>query len=519
MSESITLQIDDHTVTVSAGATVLDAARQVGVEIPTLCFFAGRDKSRPSCMACLVRVNGATGFMPSCATPAEEGMTVESECADVRDARRSAMELLFSDHLGDCIPVCQRICPAHLQIPAVIRLVAAGELEKAIKLVKDSVALPGVVGHICRAACENGCRRGKFDGSVSIRMIEREVAQVDIAADRRYVPACGSSTGKRVAIVGSGPAGLATAFYLLRAGHACVVYDEQSEPGGSLRYAVPAADLPRSVLDGDIEIITRMGMEYKANARLGRDLELGDLIETYDAVVLAIGNLADTDTESLEVKHSARAIRVDAKSFATQTAGVFAVGAAVHAQRDVARSVGDGKSTADAVERYLQNAEPPSGGRPFTSTIPHLAEEEYRTFVTGANSEFVDSDLVGEAAEAAGRCCHCDCRAADNCKLRLYAEQYDVDPKRFQGESRRSFQLARHHAGVVFEPGKCISCGICVDITEDGKEPLGLTFIGRGFDVEIGVPFDRTIAEGLQKVADAVVGHCPTGALSFDDDS
>ncbi|MEI6972911.1 MAG: 2Fe-2S iron-sulfur cluster-binding protein, partial [bacterium] len=128
----ITVTIDSRPVTVPAGSTILDAARQLGIEIPTLCFLAGVKEDRPSCLACVVRINGDSRLVPACSTRAAAGMVVASETADVKAARRSALELLFSDHLGDCISVCQRACPAHLQIPETIRLVAAGQMDAAI---------------------------------------------------------------------------------------------------------------------------------------------------------------------------------------------------------------------------------------------------------------------------------------------------------------------------------------------------------------------------------------------------
>ena len=155
----------------------------------------------------------------------------------------------------------------------------------------------------------------------------------------------------------------------------------------------------------------------------------------------------------------------------------------------------------------------------FTTTIPKLQPDEYRQLGRGANSELSVRELVSEAEKAAGRCCHCDCRAAADCRLRLYSAMYNADPKAFAGERRRSFEVIRQPGGVIFEPGKCISCGICVAIGEQAKEPLGLTFIGRGFEVKVSVPLNGTLAEGLQKVGAECVKHCPTGALVFEQKS
>ena len=107
--------------------------------------------------------------------------------------------------------------------------------------------------------------------------------------------------------------------------------------------------------------------------------------------------------------------------------------------------------------------------------------------------------------------------ASDQGKLESMLEQnYNVNPKAFAGEHRRPFEVIRQPGGVIFEPGKCISCGICVAIAAQAKETLGLTFIGRGFDIKVGVPLNGSLAEGLQKVGAECVEHCPTGALEFE---
>ena len=119
-----------------------------------------------------------------------------------------------------------------------------------------------------------------------------------------------------------------------------------------------------------------------------------------------------------------------------------------------------------------------------------------------------------EAAAQAARCMHCDCRGLASCKLRHYAALYGADPRRYDAP-RRPFEKDWQHADVVFESGKCIDCGLCIQIAAAAGEPLGLTFIGRGFDVRVAVPFGASLAEALQKAAAACVAACPTGALAM----
>lgn len=517
MSATVNIVIDGRAAVAPAGGTVLDAARGLGLRIPTLCFLAGVKENHPSCMCCVVRIGTDSRLVPSCSTRVSEGMVVSSEAPDVLAARKAALELLFSDHLGDCISVCQRVCPARLQIPEVIRLVAAGQMGEAIARVKENVVLPGVMGRICRAPCEMGCRRRQYDGAVAIQSIEREVAEQDRKAERRHVPDCAPATGKRVAIVGAGATGLSTAFHLLRRGHAVTVFDDHPEPGGHLRYGV-GDELPKDVLDADIETIRAIGMEFRGGERLGRDVALESLRRDFAAVVLAVGLMRRTDPTGLGVAATDRMVRVDASNLQTVSAGVFAGGTCIRSAWDPARSIGDGHTLAECADAFLAGRPHKISPKEFTSTIPKLTPEEYQQLGRGANSELTVRELITEAERAAGRCCHCDCRAANDCRLRVFAEMYDVDPRGFAGDRRRAFAVIRQPGGVIFEPGKCISCGICVEIASQAQEPLGLTFIGRGFDVRVGVPLDASLSDGLQKVGEDCVRHCPTGALALEDD-
>lgn len=514
----VKLTIDGRVVEVPGGSTVLDAAWVLGISIPTLCHLPGVKENRPSCLACVVRLGDDAKVVPSCSTVVTEGMVVHSESPDVRAMRKAALELLFSDHLGDCVSICQRVCPARLPIPAMIRHVAAGDLRGAIELAKNAVVFPGVLGRICKAPCEKGCRRSKHDGSVEIKMLEREVADADRASAAPYVPECRPPSGKRIAIVGAGGTGLSAAFHLLRAGHVCTVLDDRAQPGGSLRHATKEADLPRAVLDGEIDVIRRMGLVVRPAIRLGRDVKLDELRAQFDAVLLCVGDVKQAGGADLGVEVTPRGIRVDAAMFQANVPGVFAAGAAVRGGFDPARSVGEGRLLAECVDAFLAGRAINAAQKIFTSTIPRLSDEEHIEITKGSNASLSPAELTGEAGRAAGRCWHCDCRAANDCRLRNVSAAYGVDVNAFTGPHRRRFQFVRQPAGVIFEPGKCISCGICVEIAAKERVPLGLTFIGRGFDLKIGSPLDATLDQSLNRIAEESVAHCPTGALAFEDE-
>ena len=189
--------------------------------------------------------------------------------------------------------------------------------------------------------------------------------------------------------------------------------------------------------------------------------------------------------------------------------------------KQLVRAMSEGKGAAECIHRYLMGEPVGRSGKPFSSVMGKLDADELKLFLKGSSDEtrhipcntcagFTDSEARSEAA----RCLHCDCRSSGACAFQHYAQIYGADANRFRA-ARTSFEQQLQPGGVIYEPGKCIQCGICVKLTEQAGEPLGLTFIGRGFTVRIGAPFDETIEAGLQKVAAECVKACPTGALAM----
>src|SRR5579883_357416 len=267
---AVAVTIDGRRLEVPPGQTVLSAARALGIDIPALCYL---EQCGPlnSCLVCVVKINGK--LVPSCGTKVEPGMVVESETEEVHAARRTALELLFSDHVGDCLSPCHRLCPLGLNIPVMIRQIEGDRLSDAVTSVRTTLPLGGVLGRLCHHPCEQGCRRGNWDDPAAIRDLERFVTDwertsggsgpIEIA-DR----VDGNPTGKAVAIIGSGPTGLSAAYYLARTGHAVTVVDRHGEPGGSLR-DVPESQLPAAVLAWELALLRRAGVEFKLGVELG----------------------------------------------------------------------------------------------------------------------------------------------------------------------------------------------------------------------------------------------------------
>jgi ferredoxin len=522
---AFTISIDGKPVEVAPGQTVLQAARQTGLDIPTLCHL---EKCGPltSCLVCLVKVvaNGQGRLVPSCATPAVPGMVIESETEEVHEARRTALELLFSDHVGDCLSPCHRLCPLQLNIPAMIRQIQAGRLDEAVATMRQALPLAGVLGRLCHHPCEQGCRRGDFDEPAAVRDMERFLTEHDFQQDSKQARAClsehAAASRRSVVVVGAGPCGLTAAHDLARRGHAVTVIDRSAKPGGRLR-GVPEAELPAAVLEAEAALLAGMGIDFKTGIELGNQVTLDGLRRGFDAILITVGELAQGDGGKLGMPLAGAALKADPSTCRLSPPNIFAAGACVKPVKQLVRVMAEGRAAAECVHRFLRGQPPRRPEKPFSSIMGRLEPGELREFLRTASQEHSVSPCArcsginrGEAVAEAARCLHCDCRSSDNCLLQHYAQVYGADASRFRSE-RRPFTRQLQPGGVLFEPGKCILCGICVKLTEMAAEPLGLTFIGRGFDVRVAGPFDRSIEEGLGAVAEECVRHCPTGALVF----
>jgi NADPH-dependent glutamate synthase beta subunit-like oxidoreductase len=185
---------------------------------------------------------------------------------------------------------CVSLCPAGVDIPGYIALVADGRNADAIRLIRKDNPFPASCGYVCEHPCEARCRRNMIDKSINIRGLKRYAAD---HAGEVPVPACAAPTGKKVAVVGAGPGGLSAAYYLSLMGHKVTVYEKQPLPGGMLRYGIPSYRLPRKKLQEDIDSILSAGVELKTGVDVGRGLPIADLTQQYDAVYIAIGAHSD----------------------------------------------------------------------------------------------------------------------------------------------------------------------------------------------------------------------------------
>ena len=270
------------------GQTILQIAEANGVFIPTLCHLASV-KNYGACGVCVVEGENMPKLMRACSTVAADGWVINTESARVVQARKIALELLMSDHDGDCKGPCHLGCPAHTDVQGYVKQIALGNDKEAVRIIKDKIPLPASVGRVCPHPCESDCRRQLVEQPLSIAFLKAFAADNDMKSADPFKPEVAAATGKRVAIVGGGPAGLTAAYQLAVKGHAVTVFDMMPEMGGMLRYGIPEYRLPKAVLAAEVAAIAALGVEMKNNVNIGTDITLDALRAEFDAVLVAVG--------------------------------------------------------------------------------------------------------------------------------------------------------------------------------------------------------------------------------------
>ncbi|MBE3564796.1 MAG: FAD-dependent oxidoreductase [Thermogemmatispora sp.] len=285
---SFTLTIDGKVVRAYENQTILSVAEENGIEIPNLC---NDEKLEPTsaCRMCLVHIEGYDRPLPSCNTPAQPGMVVRTQSDELFHIRRTNLEMILSDHNAYCQPPCQVDCPTHIDIPGYLELIAKGSMKEAARLVKEVLPFPYILGLTCPAPCQKACRRALVDEEIAICRMHGHAAETCLL-DPPVPFVKDPPTGKKVAIVGAGPAGLTCAYYLALKGHYCKIFDMQPQPGGMLRYGIPEYRLQKDMMDRELNHVWELGVDLQCNVKLGRDFTIDDLFaQGFDAVFLAIG--------------------------------------------------------------------------------------------------------------------------------------------------------------------------------------------------------------------------------------
>ena len=275
--------------------SVLELCQRKGIKIPTLCHDP-RLEPYTSCFVCVVEVEGMKGLQPSCSTHIREGMNIVTDNKKVRDARKTALDLLLSNHYADCMAPCKQTCPAGVDVQGYISLIEKGMYSAAIELIKKVNPLPAICGRVCVRPCEVACRRNLLDEgtAVGIDYLKRFAADFDLTSETHYKPKVAPSTGKKVAVIGAGPAGLSSAYFLQQKGHQVDIFEASPHAGGMLRFGIPPYRLPNELIDKEVECITELGTNIFFDKKLGDNVSYKALQHEYDSVILTIGSQKGT---------------------------------------------------------------------------------------------------------------------------------------------------------------------------------------------------------------------------------
>ena len=282
----VNIIIDGNTFKVNQSLTLLNAAEECGITIPSLCKI---DDFHHNCDLCDVEVEHH-GTVKACRTYPTEGMVITTTSTALIQRRKHALEqILSAPNISCSVPPCQVACPADVDIQSYLYFIATNQPQKAIEVIKKTLPMPLSIGRVCPAFCEAKCQRKLVDGSIAIRQIKRYAADIDLASLHAYTPTKKSTKTQQIAIVGAGPGGLSCGYFLSNEGYNVTIFESMPQAGGWLRYGIPEYRLPKAILDQEIDIMCRNGMTIETNKKLGTDFTLSSLQHNYDAVCLAVG--------------------------------------------------------------------------------------------------------------------------------------------------------------------------------------------------------------------------------------
>ena len=191
---------------------------------------------------------------------------------------------------------CKTACPAHVAVQGYLKLAAQGKYQEALALIKKDNPFPAVCGRICNKRCEEACTRGTIDQAVAIDAVKKFLAEQDLNAETRYIPPVVIASNRldhwdqKIAIIGSGPAGLSAAYYLATKGYKPTVFEKSAKPGGMLTYGIPSFKLEKNIIDAEVQVIRELGVEFKCGVEVGKDVTIPELRKQgYQAFYIAIG--------------------------------------------------------------------------------------------------------------------------------------------------------------------------------------------------------------------------------------
>ncbi|MHB8111648.1 MAG: NAD(P)-binding protein [Syntrophorhabdaceae bacterium] len=286
-----TLTIDNTICSVRDGSTLIDAARENGIDIPTL-GYDPRVSPPTNVEISMVELidKGKPRIISATGTTVEDGMVINTRSTALESFRKIYLQALLRNHYGDCVAPCVNRCPAHIDIQKYLYHVANGNFAEALRVIKENNPFPSVCGRVCPHPCEAECRRNAVDFPVNINGVKRFVGDFDSYQSIEFMPRLSPDTGRRVAIVGAGPAGLTCAYYLRCEGHQVTIFEKQESAGGMLKWGIPYYRLPEDILDREITNILSLGVDIRYQKEMGKDFTIQSLKrEGYQAIFLGIG--------------------------------------------------------------------------------------------------------------------------------------------------------------------------------------------------------------------------------------
>ena len=309
---------------------------------------------------------------------------------------------------------CTATCPLHCNAQGYVALISQGKFKEALELVREKLPFPGILAYACAHPCERECKRIEEDRPISICHLKRFLVDHVEEPEFEFTPP--EEKGKKIAIVGAGPSGLTAAYDLRKMGYRVTLFESKNELGGLLTHGFPSYRLPRQVVEKDLSVIDKMGIEVKCNTQVGKDVSPETLTESYDAVFIAGGITGvESFTRAFKgLKKTRRGtIQVNPVSLETDVKGIFAGGDMVTGPGTIVESMAHGRKAAISIDRYLRGEDLLQGREaegtqisPFRSLLPSSNRME-REVLPDMVKPLVASITAEEAMEEAKRCLNC----------------------------------------------------------------------------------------------------------------
>jgi len=309
---------------------------------------------------------------------------------------------------------CTATCPLHCNAQGYVALISQGKFKEALQLVREKLPFPGILAYACAHPCERECKRIEEDRPISICHLKRFLVDHVEEPEFEFTPP--EEKGKKIAIVGGGPSGLTAAYDLRKMGYRVTLFESKNELGGLLTHGFPSYRLPREVVEKDLAVIDKMGIEVKCNTQVGKDVSPETLSQSYDAIFIA-GGIAGTESTLQAFKGLKRTrrgtIQVNPVSLETDVKGVFAGGDMVTGPGTIIESMAHGRKVALSIDRYLRGEDLLQGREsegtqisPLRSLLPYSKRMD-REVLPDMVKPFASSPTVEEAMEEAKRCLNC----------------------------------------------------------------------------------------------------------------